>query len=84
MGKLTPVDDISEEFKDLPFLDVPEGYWNLSKDGYNGFERVSINSMSEQHKKHCISMIEKQYFPKYRGKEDILEILERKIQELSE
>jgi len=84
MGRLTHVDDISEEFEELPFLDVPEGYWNQSKDGYNGFEQISIDDMSEKHKKNCIKMIQNQYIPIYRSKEYLLGLLEQKIKELEE
>jgi len=41
MGKLIHIDDISEEFSDYPFLDAPEGYWNISKEGYNGYEQTA-------------------------------------------
>jgi len=51
MGRLIPIDGIREELDSYPFLDAPKGYWNLSKDGYNGFEQVMIEDMSEKHKK---------------------------------
>ena len=83
MGKLIPIDDISEELGDYPFLDAPEGYWNVSKEGYNGFEQTYIGDMTEKHKKNCINMIKKQYIPRCND-DDILELLNTKIEELQE
>jgi hypothetical protein len=63
-------------------LNAPEGYWNLSKEGYNGFEQVLIEDMTEGHKKNCINMINDKYIPKYRNQKDILGLFEQKIREL--
>lgn len=82
MGKLIPINEIGEEFGDYPFLDAPEGYWNVSKEGYNGFEQIAIEDMTQKHKQNCIKMINERYIPLFRNQEDILELFERKISEL--
>ncbi|MCT7576462.1 hypothetical protein [Aliarcobacter butzleri] len=84
MGKLIKIDDISKELEAVPFLDAPEGYWNQSKDGFNGFEQIAISDMSERHITNSINMIKNQYIPNYRKKEYILKLLEKKIEELEE
>lgn len=84
MGKLIKIDDISKELEDVPFIDAPEGYWNQSKDGFNGFEQIAISDMSERHITNSINMIKNQYIPNYRKKEYILKLLEKKIEELEE
>jgi hypothetical protein len=81
MGKLIPVDDINEEFDDYPFLDAPEGYWNVSKEGYNGYEQTAIEDMSKKHIKHCIKLLENTYIPRCNDA-DILELLNEKLEEL--
>jgi len=82
MGKLIPINEIGEEFDDFPFLDAPEGYWNVSKEGYNGFEQIAIEDMTEKHKQNCIKMINDRYIPRYKNQKDILELFEQKIREL--
>ena len=84
MGKLIDIDDISEEFKALPFLDAPKGYWNQSREDYHGYEQILIKDMSQKHKKNCIRMIQDKYIPHYRSKKHLLNLLEQKIKELEE
>lgn len=62
MGKLIHIDDISKELEAVPFLDAPEGYWNYSKEGFNGFEQIAIRDMTEKHIKNSIAMIKKNIF----------------------
>lgn len=80
---LIPIDHISDEFSDYPFLDAPVGSWNYSLDGYNGYEQILIEDMSKKHKKNCINMIETTYIPRCENN-DILELLHTKISELLE
>ncbi|MDY0193482.1 MAG: hypothetical protein RBR93_08140 [Aliarcobacter butzleri] len=85
MGKLIPIDDISKELEAVPFLDAPEGYWNKGGiEGYNGFEQISISDMDENHIKNSIKMIKEKYVPHYSEGDYILELLEKKIEELEE
>ncbi|MFW2600184.1 hypothetical protein [Aliarcobacter butzleri] len=84
MGKLIKIDDISKELEAVPFLDAPEGYWNQSKDGFNGFEQIAISNMSKDHIRNSINMIKKKYIPHYSEGDNILELLEKKIEELEE
>ncbi|MFY4756389.1 hypothetical protein ACOTVZ_02950 [Aliarcobacter butzleri] len=84
MGKLIKIDDISKELEAVPFLDAPEGYWNYGKDGYNGFEQIAISDMTKDHIRNSINMIKKKYIPHYSEGDNILELLEKKIEELEE
>lgn len=84
MGKLIKIDDIRKELEDVPFIDAPDGYWNKSKDGFNGFEQIAISDMTEEHIKNSINMIRKKYIPHYSDGDYILELLEKKIEELEE
>jgi hypothetical protein len=81
MAKLIPIDEIRKELDAYPFLDAPEGYWNVSKDGYNGYEQILIEDMSEKHKKNSIKMIKEKYIP-ICNNDEILELLNQKIDEL--
>lgn len=85
MGKLIPIDDISEDLEAVPFLDAPEGYWNIGGiEGFNGFKQVAIKDMATDHIINCINMIKKKYIPHYSDGDHILELLEKKIEELEE
>jgi hypothetical protein len=81
MEKLIHDDEINEKFSDYPFLDAPKGYWNVAKDGYDGYVQTSIRDMTIYHRNNCMQLLKNSYIPTC-SDDIILHLLNQKIEEL--